>query len=435
MGTASQSAAILVTQAIREHQLGHLDAAELLYADALNADPAEGDALNLLGALHLQRGDLAAAVPFAAKAVLVEPRSASAFNNLGMVLKRAGQNAAAASCYQKAILIDDEFADGHSNLGVILKAEGHMLRAIESYKRAIDIDPTLGEAFNNLANAYQEIGELEEAVDSYLRASELMPDSDTVHYNVGMLLDRQGQQSEALVHLRRALELNPDRSDAKHLIAALEGRTTDTAPADYVRALFDDYAPRFEAHLVGDLQYRTHREIVALLEQRRGVRRFAHALDLGCGTGLVGEAVRGFVDHLIGVDLSERMLRQAEVKGVYDALEASDIDPYLSTFPERLDLVLAGDVFVYIGSLDATIALVSARMMPGGLFAFSVEAERTADTWVLRTSGRYAHGDGYISRLLADNGFIAVDKLETVLRMDRGKAIDGVIYLAQRAVG
>lgn len=430
--TVSPPAPVLVVQAIREHQLGHFDAAEELYAQALSVDPSEPDALNLMGTLHLQQGDLAAAVPYAAKAVLVDPRSPSAFNNLGLILKQAGQAAAAASCYQKAILINENFADAHSNLGVILKSEGHILRAIDCYKRALDIDPTLGETYNNLANAYQEIGELSEAVEAYLQASDRLPESDTVHYNVGMLLDRQGQSEDALAHLRRALEINPKRSDAKHLVAALEGRTTLTAPQDYVRKLFDDYAPRFEAHLVGDLQYQTHVEMIDLLNRHRRDRRFSRALDLGCGTGLAGAAVRDFVDHLIGVDLSEKMLRQAELKGVYESLTASDIGSYLEEHPDPADLVLASDVFVYIGALDDTVALVAQRLSPRGLFAFSVEAEVPNASWVLRPSGRYGHGDAYISSLMEENGLLIVDKLRTVLRKDRGKPIDGIIYLAEK---
>jgi hypothetical protein len=35
-------------------------------------------------------------------------------------------------------------------------------------------------------------------------------------------------------------------------------------------------------------------------------RRFAHALDFGCGTGLMGQAARGRVDHLTGVAYVEQ---------------------------------------------------------------------------------------------------------------------------------
>lgn len=430
--TSETPAPVLVAQAIRAHQLGHLDKAQDLYACALAADPSDSDALNLMGTLLLQQGDLAAAVPYSAKSVLVDPRSAGALNTLGLILKKAGQIAAAASCYQKALLINDRFADAYSNLGVILKSEGHLLRAIDYYRRALDLDSTLGETYNNLANAYQEIGELEEAVDAYLQAADRMPDSDTVHYNVGLLLNRQGQRDDALIHLKRALELNPKRGDAQHLVAALEGRTTQRAPEEYVRKLFDDYASRFEAHLVGDLQYRIHLDVIGLINQHRRERRFGRALDLGCGTGLTGAAARGFVDHLTGVDLSENMLRQAEVKGVYDLLRAADIDVYLDELDQPIDLVLATDVFIYVGALERTIGLVAEKLNDRGLLAFSVEAEVPAASWVLRPTGRYGHGDAYISALMAENGLTVVDKLHTALRNDRSKPIFGVIYLVEK---
>ena len=429
---AQTPAPTVVVQAVRAHQLGHLDAAQDLYDRALAADPCEVNALNLMGTLMLQRGDLANAVPYAAKAVLVDPRSPYALNTLGLVLKQAGQIAAAASCYQKALLIDDDFADAYSNLGVILRAEGHLLRAIEYYRRALDLNPTLGETYNNLANAYQEIGELSEAVDAYLQAADQMPDSDTVHYNVALLLNQQGLTDDALTHLRRALELNPKRCDAEHLIAALEGRTTRRAPTDYVRNLFDSYAARFEADLVGDLHYRIHLDMAGLINQHRRGRQFRHALDLGCGTGLCGAEVRGFVDRLSGVDLSENMLRQAEVKGVYDALRAGDIDEFLEEWDQKADLVLAGDVFIYLGSLDRTVGLIAGRMQERGLLCFSVEAEVPAASWILRPSGRFGHGDAYISALMAENGLVVVDKLRTTLRNERGQPISGIIYLAEK---
>ena len=428
-------ASVLVAQAIRAHQLGHLDVASDLYARALEQDPCEPDALNLMGTLMFQRDDIAAAVPYAAKSVLADPCSARALNTLGLILRKAGQTAAAASCYHKAIILNEGFADAYSNLGVILKAEGHLLRAIDYYRRALEINPTLGETYNNLGNAYQEIGELQEAIDAYLQAADLLPDSDAVHYNVGMLLNRQGARLDALAHLKRALEINPERTDALHLVAALEGRTTSTAPLDYVRKLFDDYAPRFEAHLVGDLGCRIHVEMVGLINKHRGDRQFAHALDLGCGTGLTGGAARGFVDRLTGVDVSEKMLRQAEVKGLYDDLLASDMHTYLEETEDRPDLVLSADVFIYIGALDETVRLIADRLQIGGLFAFSVEEEVPSAAWILRPSGRYGHGDAYISSLMRENGLMVVDKLHTNLRTDRSDPIRGVIYLAEKVAG
>ncbi|NQW12349.1 MAG: tetratricopeptide repeat protein [Alphaproteobacteria bacterium] len=431
MSMAIVAAPILVRQAIREHQAGQFDAACDLYERALEIDPADPDALNLLGALHLQQGNLTGAIPYSARAVLSEPRSASAYNNLGLLMKLADQAAGAARCYYQATLVNTNFAEAHCNLGVVLKAEGQTALAISHYRRATELDPTLGEAFNNLGNGLQELGELEEAVESYLIAAKYMVGSDTVHYNVGLLLDRLGRKEEALVHLREALRIEPKRDGARHLIAALEGETTDTAPDDYVRSLFDDYAHRFEAHLVGELRYSTHKEIAGLIQSivSEG-RRFARAFDLGCGTGLIGVLMAEHIDDLVGVDLSEKMLAQAAAKGIYDRLVPGDIDGFLDAETEDADLVVASDVFVYLGRLDETVRRIIGRMTEGGLLAFSVESAADPVRWFLRPSGRYAHGDAYVRGLLADGGLRLLAARNSVLRHERGEPLDGRVYLA-----
>src|SRR3546814_700856 len=142
----------------------------------------------------------------------------------------------------------------------------------------------------------------------------------TVHYNVGMLLNRLDRREDALVHLRRAVFLEPEREGARHLVAAIEGRTTASAPLSFVRDLFDSYAYRFEPHLVGELKYRGHHEVLDAIRSVAPDRRFALTLDLGCGTGLSGALLRSFTARLVGIDISEKMLQHADRKAVYDTL-------------------------------------------------------------------------------------------------------------------
>lgn len=431
MSTAIAVAPVLVRQGIREHRSGRLEAAADLYARALRADPFDADALHLLGALNLQLGQPCTAVPYAAKAVLVEPAMVHAYNNLGLILKGAGQPAAAARCYLHASLISPDFAEVHSNLGVVLKAEGQVSLAVQHYRRALEIDPSLGEAWNNLGNALQELGELDEAVEAYLSAADRMPDCDTVHYNVGLLLSRLGRREDALVHLKLSMVLAPDREGARHLIAAIEGQTTATAPASYVRDLFDAYAHRFEPHLVGELGYRGHIEAAGIVDAVVGPeRRFALTYDLGCGSGLCGALLRGRTGRLVGIDLSERMLQQAERKSIYDALICAGIDAALDREEGAPDLMVACDVLIYVGALESCFERVARRLAPGGLFVFTVETAAPGLRWFLRSSARYAHGDGYVVDTLAHHGLRLLARRSFVLRNEGGEPIDGAVFLA-----
>lgn len=433
MSSVVAVAPVLVRQAVAEHRKGQLDVAADLYARALAAYPADPDALHLLGALHMQRGDATAAVPYAARAVVADPRLAHAYNNLGLILKNAGALAAAARCYLMATIVAPDFAEAHSNLGVVLKAEGQGARAVRHYRRALELDPTLGEAWNNLGNALQDLGDLDAAAEAYSSAVHLLPDCGMVQYNTGMLLVRLGRAEEALLHLRRAVEIDPGRENARHMIAAIGGKTTRTAPRRYVRELFDFYAPQFDEHLVGDLQYRAHEETVHLLDAVDGRRGFVLTYDLGCGTGLAGELVRARTARLVGIDLSPRMLERADRKQVYDSLICGDLEQVLDGPGEAPDLVLASDVFIYIGDVEPTIERLARRMVPGGVFAFSIELATDRRRWRLMPSGRYAHGDRYITRTLLRHGFRLLARREIVLRHEAGAPLAGAVFLAARS--
>ena len=78
---------------------------------------------------------------------------------------------------------------------------------------------------------------------------------------------------------------------------------------------FNTYAETFEEKLVNSLEYRTPEGLFdALLKFNGSNKTFASAIDLGFGTGLVGVAFKDLVDRVIGVDLSENMIKKAKEK-------------------------------------------------------------------------------------------------------------------------
>ncbi|TIX47832.1 MAG: methyltransferase domain-containing protein, partial [Mesorhizobium sp.] len=148
-----------------------------------------------------------------------------------------------------------------------------------------------------------------------------------------------------------------------------------------------------------------------LLDQAiRSVRpgRLSLALDLGCGTGLMGERLRPIVDRLEGYDISAAMLRKARAKGVYDRLVKADLQDLVYAGP-KADLVVAADVFIYVGALEGIVRTVAGMLAEDGLFAFSVETladtePAGGDSFALRPSRRYAHSEAYVRIVLAANG-------------------------------
>jgi predicted TPR repeat methyltransferase len=161
--------------------------------------------------------------------------------------------------------------------------------------------------------------------------------------------------------------------------------------------------------------------------------RFVSALDLGCGTGLCGPLVRPLAERLTGVDLSARMIEKARSLAVYDRLEQGDVIEFLEgNGGERWDLVLAADVFIYVGDLEPVFARLE-RAMAEGVFCFSVESLASeGDEMRLLPSLRYAHSEPYLERLAARHGFAVAVMKHAPVREDQGEVIEGLYVILRR---
>jgi predicted TPR repeat methyltransferase len=288
------------------------------------------------------------------------------------------------------------------------------------------------------AQAAFDEGDWSAAADLAAQALELAPAFAPAHALLGRAQAASGDADAAVVALRRALEIEPDDTLGVRIdLARLGAVSPDSAMTQaYVRALFDDYAPRFDRHLVNNLNYRGP-ELIAQAARRAAARnglpvRFGRVLDLGCGTGLMAKALQGRFDVIEGVDLSSRMLAQAKRTRLYGALHEVD----LATFLERqddgsADLVTAADVFVYLGPLEAVFLQARRVLARGGLFAFSVQAF-DGDGFALGEDARYAHGEPYLRGLAAAAEFEAVLFERASTREDRGEPVPGFVTVLGR---
>lgn len=235
----------------------------------------------------------------------------------------------------------------------------------------------------------------------------------------------------------RALAIDPeDRLGVRTHLARLGGG--DTLPVlspAYVRALFDGYAPRFERHLVDGLGYvgpQLVRDALPCVPER-----FAVGLDLGCGTGLMGEVVRDRVDHLTGIDLSPGMLAVARAKTargrpLYERLVEGDLGAALADLPEAsADLCLAADVLIYVADLATFLARVGRVLRPGGLGAVTVQSHDGPGS-VLGEDGRYAHAEAHIAATAAASGLELLTTRPAEVRREGGRPVPGRVVVLRR---
>ncbi len=286
-------------------------------------------------------------------------------------------------------------------------------------------------------------GDWPAAADLARQALELAPGFTAAWLLLGEACERIGEaeasaRAEALAAFATARRLDPDDVLGAGLRLAGLGaaKPEDAMSTAYVRSLFDEYASRFERHLRQSLAYRgpelLHDAVRRACSLLLRPFRFDLMLDLGCGTGLAAEIFRPECGRIVGVDLSPAMVRKAEVKRIYDEVEVGDLAPWLRARPDgKADLVLAADVFVYVGDLAPIFAAAAAALAPGGLFAFTAQSH-AGEGAILGADQRYAHGERHL-RSLAQEVALEPMLLESApARRERGRDVPGLVMVLAR---
>lgn len=416
----------LLEEAMRARGRGDRSAAELACRRALAKHPGHPDGLHVLGLVLRDGGDRDGAARAIRGAIGASPRFAVYHVSLARVLAEGGDLDGSIAALEQAVSLDETLLAAVYNLGLAYEQRGDLDDAEAHYRWAGEGVP---EASFNLGNLLVARGRIEDGVAAYEQALALRPDYARALANLGYAHQKAGSFEAASEAYRRLLAQDPEDVEARHMLAALTGERRDRADAAYVARFFDDYAARFESVLLGDLAYDTPSAIAALAARFAPPSgRFAAALDLGCGTGLSGRAVRDRCDRLVGVDLSPKMLDVARERGGYDALHVAELGEFLQRDGEAFDLVIASDVFNYLGDLAPTFGLLRARATEGTVIVFSTELGE-AETWQLERTGRFRHTPAYVEATAAAAGLVVRHSEAHDLRKERGVPVRGQLYL------
>src|SRR5258706_8333329 len=183
---------------------------------------------------------------------------------------------------------------------------------------------------------------------------------------------------DAVASFDRALALAPDLETARNNrnLALLELKRISRIPAVAVRALFDDYASYYDSAMVGSLGYRAPSHLRSLAGRvMPDAAPPMRVLDLGCGTGLSGEAFQDLTagGRLDGIDLSPGMIEEARRRNIYSDLIIEDFETALAVPGLSYDLIIAGDALIYHGDLLPVLSGAARRLDPGGFCLFTVE--------------------------------------------------------------
>jgi len=408
--------------------LGKLPEAIIAYSKAVELRPDWAEAHGALGTALRENGNLEAATEEFKKVVRLRPDMAAGYLSLGKAFHVQGKRGKALAAYATAIQLKPDWPEAHDSLGNALWDEGRLDEAVEAYRHALQLDPGHITAHWSMGKIFSRQGRLDDATASFQRAVDFHPDNAKAHFFLGHIFQKAGHSDEAAAAYREATRLRPDTPEWHFKLAALSGDGSVTsAPTQYIRDLFDEYAAKFDKHLVEKLNYQAPRQLLQAVQAVTS-RRDLKVLDLGCGTGLCGAEFRPLASRLVGVDLSPAMIQVAKARGVYDDLITGDLLSALDRTSNEYDLVLAGDVLIYVGDLTALMTAVARALQPGGLFACSIE-EFEGSGFFLHAEQRFAHSVGYCRSMASAGGLREISSSKVSLRRNAGDEVWGWILV------
>ena len=374
---------------IAAFERGEFDAAEQAFVQALSHVPGRPSVLLNLGVTRVHRQRFADAIDPLSAAVAADASMADGWVALGQALAETGRWADALNAIDRARALGIDHPDLALRRARVLARLHRWAEAMQAYQQLLTLAPGQGAAWVELGEIYRQHGQTDRAAEAY----------------------RQGQAHGA------------DPEWVQYLLAAVtQTGHVPQPPRAYVQTLFDQYAADFDQHLVGTLRYQGHQAVVDLLPVTPG-HAWGDVLDLGCGTGLCGDALRTRATRLVGIDLSADMLDKARARGVYHSLHHGDVHEVLETLDGPFDAVVAADVFIYVGELHRLFAALAPCLRSGGYVTFSVESGLAGSGARLLPSLRYSHAPDYIDQLARRHGFVRHAQHTAPIRFDQARPV------------
>jgi len=433
----NQSFMSSVQQAEEALRNGQSEPAEKILSIALQQDPLHAKANELMGMLYLQRQDMTQAQSFLERSVKQTDTSAFAHYLLGSLYMVQQNYAAAALHLQQGVNMGAHFFEALHNLGTALVNTGQLSQALGILDRATALRDH-PDTWHCKGVVLQLLTQHAAALDCFKKVISLDDQHAKGWSDLGTSLMLNKQMDQSKLALEKALSLADtpqDQAGILYRLSMLDGgkQAPDRTPSAYAENLFDQFANTFDETLVKHLDYTAPQILFNAISALRSNDDW-QVLDLGCGTGLCGQLFKAKASRLVGVDLSNKMLEKADQKGFYDALIKRDIIDFLSTPTHIFDVVIAADVFIYLGRLDDVFSGIKQCMAPSGHLCFSIEHDEDAPNGlILGTTGRYAHSMAYIRDLADQHGMVIRDSFTQALRTDNGQPVPAMYFVLENS--
>ena len=414
------------------HQIavGNLTGAAQTLNDARRRAPRDARLFMLAGLMAEKADNLAGAYDAMERCVTLAPDWAPGLLQQALLYARHNRNQEAMAAAEKVIALEPNNAHVIAGVVDIARRVGNSEMAIRHLQHALTLVPGDRVLRRYLAVELGNIRKYDEALAIFGPLIDEKSDDHLARIARVQMLQARGTMADALPDTTVLLELKADDKIYQYFHQLAKGEVPNKVPVELTTHMFDEMASIYDAHMVRNLRYHLPKLVADQLLELYPNRRF-NLLDLGCGTGLLGACLGPIDGYIVGVDMSSKMLAEAEKHKVYFKFHQVNLLEALAATPaDTFEAIAALDVLIYVGDLQQTLADAYRVLQPGGVLIFSCEhGDVTGPDSQLQPFGRYTHTLSSTVRL-AKAGFDRVETKDVGLRMEMGQPVDGFLVTA-----
>jgi predicted TPR repeat methyltransferase len=291
-------------------------------------------------------------------------------------------------------------------------------KAILQYQEILYLQPELIEIRFNLAACLQQLCIYDEAIVHYRHIIERYQRHDSSLYNLACIYYALKNFDAARFFWEKHLLIRPNHQITQYMLNHLQkGPISAAQHQSYIEGLFDHYASFYDQHMQETLNYQFPSFLESYLSTHAKDKKYHTILELGCGTGLCAKTLHSYTMSLIGVDISQEMLKKASTTGLYQKLHHADIIDFLSSSNQEYDLIVALDVTPYILDLDTLLKRVQQNLNFKGSLFFSIEVSNHYP-YQLQGNGRFSFHPDFIKTLCQNLNFLPIHQTKIMARTE-----------------
>lgn len=256
----------------------------------------------------------------------------------------------------------------------------------------------------------------------------LNKNNSDAYYHLARCQFLKDQKEKAHEFLNKCLKISPAHKEAKFFLKFLDKNSIiDEIPISIIKEYFDKYATEHGEELDIKQGYFLPTDLAETTYKHK--KNASYILDLGCGMGITGfEFKKKYPDaELIGVDISQQMLKQLQLKQqnqdskYYKSLINTEIEQYLLKTKKKFDIVIGCLSLHYNSSIFKNLTQIKSILAAEGVISLAVEKNSISKEEVALN---YEHENFFYSKIYLEkeikkSGLIILDIIETSIRNDK----------------